>query len=484
MEPLRQVSRARGELPPSDQGGSGHVERSVAGPAAGVETRVRVLAELGRQIYAVRLVDRPVALVVQSERPLTVGGTVEVGVVQAERPPMLLAIVDAAVDRGPAAAARAAARTAGVAFDPLVQGTGQGSRATGAPAPTGPTTPVATGAVDVVRNLLVQGAAVPADAVHRTTRGATVSLAGTQLTVGVDGASAPPGGVYVVARAAQPALVEHLGDAATTEHGPPRWLGPLLHRLVPSDGRAPDAGEQLVRLGRLLRARAAVAGGRDAASDAVVQRIRAELAPPTDGRDLARRLANGGTRFELRARELSAGTGAALGDDLRTVLATLAEQNLPKSVREVLGRALEHLATQALLIAARAEAGEAPWLPFPLADGDGAATAWMRWRRGAPGASGEPSGLLRAEIAVEFSATGPVHVDAALTKERVAVRIAVAREDVLERVRAATAELSERLSTSGRSVLFGASLEALEDLRVDADRPPEAGPRGWVDAIG
>ena len=77
-----------------------------------------------------------------------------------------------------------------------------------------------------------------------------------------------------------------------------------------------------------------------------------------------------------------------------------------------------------------------------------------------------------------------MHVDAALTKERVAVRIAVVREDVLERVRAATTELSERLSTSGRAVLFGASLEPAEALRVDADRPPEAGPRGWVDAVG
>jgi hypothetical protein len=484
VEPLRHVSRTRGELPPSGQGGSGSVERATAGPAAGVETRVRVLADLGQKAYAVRLVDRPVALVVQSERALVVGGTIEVAVVQPERPPVLLAMVDAAVDRGSAAAARAAARTAGVPFEAFVDGATRSTSVGGAGVPPGPTTQIATGAVDVVRSLLVQGAAVPADAVQRTTRGATVSLAGTQLAVGVDGASAPPGGVYVVARAARPAVVEPLGEVQTTEHGPPRWLGPLLHRLVPSDGRAPDAGEQLVRLARLLRARGAIAGGHDPASKEVLHRIQQQLAPPTGGHDLARRLATGGTRFELRARELAAGNGAALGDDLRTALASLAELNLPKSVREVLVRALEHLTTHALLVAARAEAGEAPWYPFPLSDGDGAATAWMRWRRGAPGANGEASGLLRAEIAVEFSGTGPVHVDAALTKERVAVRIAVAREDVLERVRAATAELSERLSTTGRAVLFGASLEPAEALRVDADRPPEAGPRGWVDAVG
>ena len=93
---------------------------------------------------------------------------------QPERPPVLLAMVDAAVDRGSAAAARAAARTAGVPFEAFVDGATRSTSVGGAGVPPGPTTQIATGAVDVVRSLLVQGAAVPADAVQRTTRGATV----------------------------------------------------------------------------------------------------------------------------------------------------------------------------------------------------------------------------------------------------------------------------------------------------------------------
>ena|GEM_PF-4990116 len=501
MDPLRHVGRTSSELPHTADPSAQSSPRPTAGPVAGVETRVRVLADLGQGTYAVRYADRQAAVLVRSSTPLPTDRPVDLRVVSPERPPVLVAVPDSAVDRGASEAARAAARTAGVPFEALVGGSRPSS---GAPAPVGPLAQVPTAPQQVARALLAPGSPVAADTIRTAAGQPALVLAGARLAVHVDGAPAPPGGVYAVARAARPAQVEPLTPAPPTAPAPPAWLGPLLHALEASDGRAPNVGEALARLARSLRERAAASpGARPAAEREARERLGAELRPPTDGRELAERIARGGTRFEHLARSAQGDAARALGDDLRGVLGRLVAGEVPGAVRESAQRALESLTTNALLVAARAESGEMPWSPLPLADGDGATTAWIRWR-GGDGARAErtASGLLRAEIAVEFSATGPVRVDAVVAADRVAVRVTVSNDDVLERVRAAGDRLAAELSIDGRHVLFGASVDEPANLRVDADRPPamrhehdarsstHAGPdyRGteghWVDAVG
>jgi hypothetical protein len=457
MEPLARIDAAAREASSgSAPGASGGHAPAHAALAAGEHARAEVLARFAGGVHLVRV--NGAAAFVHSAVPLAVGATVEFDVLAPARPALLAA----------------APPDFAAVLEPAAAGARGGSGAL---------------AADVAA-LLEVGARLPAERLRTLGAGHHVLVEGGRLAVDVTGAL-PREGTLTVVRAAQPARVE----AATSERPsvtPPVWLEPLVRELARGADARVGVGEALLRVAEALRA----SGARAPAHAALAERLVQTFAPPTSGAELRDRLRELGTRFEARLAALVQQHGLVRApardatertrDDLRVALSrALAAESTPPVLREALARALDSLQASALLAAAREQSGEPGWFALPVADGDRAATAHVRWRR-EPRREDQASGAAtaRAVLALELSALGPVRVDVVLADGRLLVRVAVAQDDVLADVRARASDLASELERAGRRVVLGTALEAPERLRLDTDRPPAPGPRGFVDTLG
>jgi hypothetical protein len=106
----------------------------------------------------------------------------------------------------------------------------------------------------------------------------------------------------------------------------------------------------------------------------------------------------------------------------------------------------------------------------PVLDGSRWTTAHLFVRGngdGQPrGDSADAHSLRRFSLAVEFTNTGPVHVDLLTRQATLAVRVVAAHEHVVEHLRAQLPDLEQHLALGGRAVHVTAALGAEEQLRV------------------
>ncbi|MEZ5979461.1 MAG: hypothetical protein R3F34_14750 [Planctomycetota bacterium] len=443
MDPLRRVLPSSGELPPRTSAG-GATGPPLTSLPEGSRTAVDVVARLAENAYLVRS-PRGAAVAISAD-PLPVGGRVDVRVASQGEPALLRAFPASQVAASPA--------------DPAA--------------------------------LLRAGALLLPEAVAGRGAEAHLALPGAPVQVALAGPAPPPGGAWVVERPAVPIEVEIAAPSPRTDTSPPAWFAAVARELQHFDGALPGPGELLGRLARALRERDASRGDArasdrvDGALAALERKLASSAAIPRSGRELLERALSGGTRLEARvAAALVAGVdpGAVFADDVRALLAIALDGEAQGPVRDAMARALDGLAAHGQLASARHQLGEPPWFAIPILEHDRETTAWMRWRGGRRREDGreEPA---RAVLAVEFARTGPVRIDAVVARERVLVRVSVSRREVLEALQAAADDVVERLSFAGRPVMFGASLEDAESLRVHPETPPEPGPHGLLDLVG
>jgi len=428
MEPLERIGAAARE--PTGGTPRGEIGAQVrAAFAVGESARVEVLAQLGSGVYVVK--SGGSALLVASDAPLDVGGALVVVAQRSGRPALL---APAPPDFG--ALVEAPRTTSALPGD--------------------------------LAALLERGALVSAERVRGAAGATFLAVEGARLAVEMHGA-VPRSGALVVLRPSEPTRVA-LAGAAPAVNTAPVWFEALVRDLA-RQGGARDVGELLLRVARVLRE----AATRGPAAERLLARLESTLTPPRSGAELAARLASDGTHTEaqlaaalLPARELSrVSRSEALRADLRVAVANaLAESSAPNA-RETLTRALDALQANALVAAAREQLGTPAWFALPLFDGAHATTAWLRWRREARREDGEQDGTQRASLAVEFSTLGPVRVDVALVAQRLVVRLAVAREDVLRELRSHAQTLTTLLASGGREVVFGVAVADEESLRID-----------------
>jgi hypothetical protein len=428
MEPLERIGAAARE--PTGGAPRGEIAAQVrAAFAVGETARVEVLARLTDGVYVVK--SGGSALLVASDAQLDVGGALVVVAQRTGRPALL---APAPPDFGALVEAPRAASALG----------------------------------GDVGALLERGATVSAERVRGAPGATFLAVEGARLAVEMNG-GVPKSGALVVVRPIEPTRVALVG-AAPTENIAPPWFEALVRDLA-HQGGARDVGELLLRLARVLR-EAAVRGP---AVERLLARLESTLTPPRNGAELAARLASDGTRTEaqlaaalLPARELSrASHSETLRADMRVAVANALAESLAPNAREALTRALDVLQANALVAAAREQLGTPAWFALPLFDGAHATTAWLRWRREGRRDDGEQDGAQRATLAVEFSTLGPVRVDVALVAQRLVVRLAVAREDVLHELRSHAETLTALLGNGGREVVFGVAIADEESLRID-----------------
>jgi flagellar hook-length control protein FliK len=274
-----------------------------------------------------------------------------------------------------------------------------------------------------------------------------------------------------------------LVQVALTAEGPQLLLLPpgddpesaLLGALRAAVGEERPLGETLGDLAHALRT--ALAGGESApearALSQVLSQEMATQAPALDGAGLRALLASLGLAHEAGlALALESGRRGGLGalrDDLKARLLRMLDAQGAGStpLREAAGHALASLETEQLLNLARERSGEPVVLSFPVADGDGWATARLlvpaRREREAEDAAAAPAPF-RLTLGLELSSLGPLRADLTLAPGVLALRILVTRADAARRLTGALAELRERLG-DGRRVL---------ELSVRLGTPAEA----------
>ncbi|MCE9593117.1 MAG: flagellar hook-length control protein FliK [Planctomycetes bacterium] len=210
------------------------------------------------------------------------------------------------------------------------------------------------------------------------------------------------------------------------------WIGRALSALSAS-GKDPAVERALVRL-------------RAVDFDSLTRGERGLLARAL----LGTALSIGDAHDPLRARVRLASVLA----DLKAELLRARESAPTGEVRTSVERTLSALESEQLFNLARAEGGEARHWSLPVADGARWATLDFSHRRvdehheGATNA--EPAH--RLSFAVDFSGTGPVRADLLARPGSLSVRVAVEREDVLERLRTDLGELETRLAVGARAV--------------------------------
>ena len=172
---------------------------------------------------------------------------------------------------------------------------------------------------------------------------------------------------------------------------------------------------------------------------------------PRDLRSLAREIA--GLATDLKAELLRASRGLEEGP-----------------IRDAIERTLKNLEAEQLLNVARGSAREPVQWSVPVFDGARWTTAHIFVHRDADGRArtqeGAAHGAHRFSLAVEFSQTGPVHVDLLVREGSLALRVVASRDEVVEHLRARLPELEQHLALGGRAVLATAALAPEEQLRV------------------
>jgi hypothetical protein len=145
---------------------------------------------------------------------------------------------------------------------------------------------------------------------------------------------------------------------------------------------------------------------------------------------------------------------AELGHDLKAELLRARQELEPGRARNAVERALANVEAEQLLNVARSVAHEPLHWSLPVLDGSNWTTAHLYVHRdgGAPHKSGPSAASQRMALSVEFSRTGPVHVDVLVRDSELAVRVLVARDDVAAHLRARLPELEQHLAFGGRAV--------------------------------
>jgi hypothetical protein len=205
-------------------------------------------------------------------------------------------------------------------------------------------------------------------------------------------------------------------------------------------------------------ARALAAFGKDPAVERALVRLRAvdfEALAGAERRLLARSLL--GAPLASEDAKDPARLRASIGSMLADLKAELLRANASSptgDARAAVERTLAAVESEQLFNLARAEGGEARHWSLPIADGTRWTTLDLTHRRvdehHEDAAAVEPAH--RLSFAVDFTHTGPVRAELLARPGSLAVRIAVEREDVLERLRSDLGELETRLATGARAV--------------------------------
>jgi hypothetical protein len=145
--------------------------------------------------------------------------------------------------------------------------------------------------------------------------------------------------------------------------------------------------------------------------------------------------------------------------DLKAQLLRARSELSGEPLRAGAARVLEALESEQLLNLARARAGDALHWCLPVQDGERWTTAHLYVKPDA--GQSRPAGgerTHRLALAVDFQHTGPLRAELAVAPASVAVRIAVARADVLELMRRRQGELAAHLAHGGRRVSLALGL--------------------------
>jgi hypothetical protein len=252
-------------------------------------------------------------------------------------------------------------------------------------------------------------------------------------------------------------LLERLGDALR------RVLAPSN---APADGlaRAPDLARGMAAaLGQLAPADArALAAALSALDWEHWPRWMRTLAVRTlAGRELLRATANG-TNAAL----------AALSSDLKAQLLAVDGQLSEGRLRAALERALGGLEADQLLNLARTAVDESPQWSVALRDGGQWSTLHLRVARdgsrgGAP-AGGERS--RRVAMEVDFSRTGPLHVDLLLAERAVTARVLTRSDELASYLSQRIGDLEQALAAGG-AVVTACVARATNDWALHGDAP-------------
>jgi hypothetical protein len=238
--------------------------------------------------------------------------------------------------------------------------------------------------------------------------------------------------------------------------------------------------EPLGTLFARLSAELALARGEEAS---VLERLAQALArnafPPGETADgLFALFQRAPLRFEgLLAAAVLAPHAAALLQGLRAnlkaeLLAVL--ERLEKGpLRAAVERLLAAVEAEQLLNVAREKAGEPVSWSLPVRDGEGWTTARLTYHRRRPREDGRERGARDGDtlvLGVRFSRLGPVRVELSLERERLLARIEVARADLVERIQADFATLSQSLRRDERAVQLFVRVRAPDEIEVEPDR--------------
>jgi len=161
---------------------------------------------------------------------------------------------------------------------------------------------------------------------------------------------------------------------------------------------------------------------------------------------------------------------AALDGDLKAQLLRAEEQLGPSQLRAALERALGGLEAEQLLNVARASVDEPPQWSLPIHEGGRWTTLHLSVARdGAASPHAAGGAPRRVALEVEFSASGPVHVDLLLGDTSAVARVLVQDERIAQFFTARLAALEQALASGGKPA--HASVARASDTHLHTDAP-------------
>jgi hypothetical protein len=161
---------------------------------------------------------------------------------------------------------------------------------------------------------------------------------------------------------------------------------------------------------------------------------------------------------------------AALDGDLKAQLLRAEERLGPSQLRAALERALGGLEAEQLLNVARASVDEPPQWSLPIHEGGRWTTLHLSVARdGAAGGHSGGGAPRRVALEVEFSASGPVHVDLLLGEGGAVARVLVQDERIAQFFTARLGALEQALAFGGKAA--HASVARASDTALHTDSP-------------
>ncbi len=248
-------------------------------------------------------------------------------------------------------------------------------------------------------------------------------------------------------------------------------LGDALRRVLTPTGASADARLNAPDLARSMTAALA----RLAPADA--QALSAALAAldwehwPRWMRTLAVRALAG--RDLLRAPATGADAAlAALSSDLKAQLLALEGPLSEGRLRAALERALGGLEADQLLNLARSAVDESPQWSVALRDGGQWSTLHLRVARDGARAGAHADGerTRRVAMEVEFSRTGPLHVDLLIAERAVTARVLTRSEELASYLARRVGDLEQALAAGGAAVRASV-VRATNDWALHGDAP-------------